>query len=184
MILLLSPDTTRDLEKKKNSTVTKYYTFLLCTVSKLACNQSNCQPSSHKPLPFSRTYFIISWDVLLICLHPAHCSTSHSQSRTVRGTANRENKLIARGFGYIPHSLIIKLISCTERHLVKCPLTPTIHTICELYTTCTNHTYTAPHTSFFFPYYICCVFLFSVTAPWTNSPTHIYAGVGLPEVKL
>lgn len=73
----------------------------MCTVSKIACN---CQPSSHKPLPFSRAYFIISWDVLLICLHPAHCSTSHSQPRTVRRTANRENKLIARDFGYTPHS--------------------------------------------------------------------------------
>ena len=73
----------------------------MCTVSKIACN---CQPSSHKPLPFSRAYFIISWDVLLICLHPAHCSTSHSQPRTVRRTANRENKLIARDFGYTPHN--------------------------------------------------------------------------------
>ena len=144
MILLLSPDTTRDL--KENSTLTKYYTFLLCTVSKLACNQSNCQPSSHKPLPFSRTYFIISCDVFLICLHPAHCSTSHSQSRTVRGTANRENKLIAKGFEYTPHSLI----SCTKRHLVKCLLTPTIHTIasCTLRAQTTHTLLHIPRSSF------------------------------------
>lgn len=126
MILLLSTDTTRDLEK--NSTATKYYTFVLCTVSKIACNQSNCQPSPHKPLPFSCAYFIVSWDVLLICLHPAHCSTSHSQSRTVRGTANRENKLTTRGL-WIHPTQFNKLISCTERQLVKCPLTPTIHTV-------------------------------------------------------